>query len=63
MNSRTRHFKDLQLTFFGLIVKANGIMDRMLWQAEFLQENNKELKETYEKLKKTKKRLDKEGAI
>jgi hypothetical protein len=58
VNCKTRHFREFRLTFFGLMVKANGILDRMLWQAEFLKENNQESAEIFLNLKKLKKSLN-----
>jgi len=59
MNYRSRHFKDLQLVFFGLVVKANGLSERLVWQADFLQQNNKKFSELYPGLNNTKKGLSK----
>ena len=57
VNNRARHFRELRFTFFGLTVKANGILDRMLLQAEFMRQGNKELAETRAGLEKLKKGL------
>ena len=57
MNYRSRHFKDLRLLFFGLMVKANGLSERLIYQADFLQQNNKKFAELYSELNNTKSQL------
>ncbi len=36
---RTRHFKDVKFIFLALVVKANSITDKMLFQIENLDKN------------------------
>jgi hypothetical protein len=50
LNPRLRHFKYFQFTFFGLMVKAKGLLDIMVLKAEFLKESLYEFEETYAKL-------------
>jgi len=57
VNSRTRHFKDLQFTFFGLIVKANGLMDRLAWQVSGLEMSTKKFSNISPELKEINKTL------
>jgi hypothetical protein len=37
VNQRTRHFKDLRFTFLGLLVRASGILQRLILRAEALE--------------------------
>ena len=39
LNPRIKHFRYFQFTFFGLIVKVKGLLDMMVFRAEFLKNN------------------------
>ena len=50
LNPRIKHFKYFQFTFFGLMVKAKGLLEIMIFRAEFLKNNFDEFGEIYFKL-------------
>jgi hypothetical protein len=57
LNPRIKHFRYFQFTFFGLMVKAKGLLDIMIFRAESLKNNFNEFNETYSKLMKLKKNI------
>jgi hypothetical protein len=57
LNPRIKHFKYFQFTFFGLMVKAKGLLEIMMFRAEFLKNNFDEFGEIYLKLMTLKKRM------
>jgi len=59
LNPRIKHFRYFQFTFFGLIVKAKGLLDMMLFKSEFLEKNLTDFKEIYVKLQNLKKGMEK----
>ena len=58
LNPRIKHFRYFQFTFFGLIVKVKGLLDIMVFRAEFLKNNIYEFDEIFFKLKKLKKNME-----
>ncbi|MEM4336417.1 MAG: hypothetical protein QXG86_00225 [Candidatus Woesearchaeota archaeon] len=58
LNPRIKHFRYFQFTFFGFIVKVNGIIDRMIFRADFLKNNIPEFGEVYSTLKKLKNNME-----
>jgi hypothetical protein len=58
LNPQTKHFRYFQFTFFGLMVKAKGLLEMMVFRAEFLKNNFHEFDETYSKLVKLKKNME-----
>ena len=58
LNPKAKHFAYFQFTFFGLMVKARGILERMIFKAEFLQKDSSQMKIIYYSLLELKKRLD-----
>ena len=58
LNPRIKHFRYFQFTFFGLIVKVKGLLDMMVFRAEFLKNNIYEFDEIFFKLRKLKKNME-----
>jgi len=58
LNPKIKHFKYFQFTFFGLMVKAKGLLEMMIFRVEFLKNNLNEFSETYSKLIKLKKNME-----
>ena len=58
LNPRIKHFKYFQFTFFGLMVRAKGLLDMMTFRAEFLKNNLDEFNKIYLSLIKLKKKND-----
>jgi hypothetical protein len=58
LNQRIKHFRYFQFTFFGLIVKVKGLLDIMVFRAEFLKNNIYEFDEIFFKLRKLKKNME-----
>ena len=58
LNPRIKHFRYFQFTFFGLMVKARGLLEMMVFRAEFLKNNIEEFNEIYSKLIRLKKNIE-----
>ena len=58
LNPRIKHFKYFQFTFFGLMVKAKSLLDRMIFKMEFVKNNKSEYEELYKDLLKIKKNME-----
>ena len=58
LNPRIKHFRYFQFTFFGLMVKAKGLLEMMVFRAEFLKNNFSEFEEIYSNLMKLKKNIE-----
>jgi len=58
LNPRIKHFRYFQFTFFGLMVKAKGLLKMMVFRAEFLKNNLSEFNEIYSRLIKLKKNIE-----
>ena len=58
LNPRLKHFRYFQFTFFGLMVKAKGLLEMMVYREEFLKNNDSEFDETYRRLLKLKKTME-----
>jgi len=58
LNPRIKHFKYFQFTFFGLMVRAKGLLDIMIFRAESLKNNFNEFSETYSRLIKFRKTME-----
>ena len=58
LDPRIKHFRYFQFTFFGLMVKAKGLLDMMVFRAEFLKNNFDEFNEVYLKLMRLKKNMN-----
>ena len=58
LNPEIKHFRYFQFTFFGLMVKAKGILEIMDFRAEFLKNDFYEFNEIYPKLVKLKKNME-----
>jgi len=54
LNPRIKHFRYFQFTFFGLMVKAKGLLEIMVFRTEFLRNKLDEYKEIYSRLNKLK---------
>lgn len=59
LNPRIKHFKYFQFTFFGLMVKAKGLLERMIFKAEFLKGSIPEFKIIFDKLVRLQRRIKK----
>ncbi len=59
LNPRIKHFRYFQFTFFGLMVKAKGLLEMMSFRAEFLKKTNKDFEDVHLKLIRLKKNMDK----
>lgn len=57
LNPKIKHFRYFQFTFFGLMVKTKGLLDMMVFKAEFLKNNIDEFDEIYLRLIKLKKNI------
>ena len=57
LNPQIKHFRYFQFTFFGLMVKAKGLLEMMTFKAEFLKNNVKEFNEIYSRLIKLEKNM------
>jgi hypothetical protein len=58
LNPRIKHFRYFQFTFFGLMVKAKGLLEMMEYRAEFLGKNSIEFNEIHFELLKLKKEME-----
>ena len=58
LNPRIKHFRYFQFTFFGLLVKAKGLLEMMAFRAEFLKNNTDGFEKTYYRLVKLKKNME-----
>jgi len=58
LNPKIKHFRYFQFTFFGLMVKAKGLLEMMVFKAEFLKNNFSEFELIYSKLMKLKKNIE-----
>jgi len=58
LNPRIKHFKYFQFTFFGLMVKAKGLLEIMVFKAEFLKNNFSEFEKIYPNLIRLKKDIE-----
>ena len=58
LNPRLKHFRYFQFTFFGLMVKAKGLLEMMVYREEFLKNNDSKFDETYRRLLKLKKTME-----
>ena len=58
LNPRLNHFRYFQFTFFGLMVKAKGLLEMMVFRTEFLKNNLDEFNEIYSRLIKLKKNIE-----
>jgi len=58
LNPRIKHFRYFQLTFFGLMVKAKGLLEMMAFRAEFLKNSHGGFAEIYEGLIRLKTNMD-----
>jgi len=58
LNPKIKHFRYFQFTFFGLMVKAKGLLEMMVFKAEFLKNNLSEFELIYSKLMKLKKNIE-----
>jgi len=58
LNPRIKHFRYFQFTFFGLMVKAKGLLEMMVFRTEFLKNNLDEFNEIYSRLIKLKKNME-----
>jgi len=57
LNPRIKHFRYFQFTFFGLMVKAKGLLEMMVFRTEFLKNNLDEFNEIYSRSIKLKKNM------
>jgi hypothetical protein len=58
VNTRSKHFAHFKLTFFGLTVKANGLIEKMEMNLDVLQKTVPECENIYSELKKIKEEID-----
>ena len=58
LNPRIKHFRYFQFTFFGLMVKAKGLLEMMVFRAEFLKNTFSEFEPIYSELMKLKKNIE-----
>lgn len=58
VNPRIKHFKYFQFTFFGLMVKAKGLLEMIVFRTEFLKNTLDECNEIYLRLIKLKKNIE-----
>ena len=58
LNPRIKHFKYFQFTFFGLMIKVRGLLEMMMFRAEFLKNNINEFNEIHFKLMRLKKNIE-----
>jgi len=58
LNPRIKHFRYFQFTFFGLMVKAKGLLDMMIFRSEFLENNVADFKEIHQNLQNLKKGME-----
>ena len=58
LDSRTKHFRYFQFTFFGLMVKAKGLLEMTTYRTEFLRKNIAECNEVHYNLLKLKKEME-----
>jgi len=63
LNPRIKHFRYFQFTFFGLMVKAKGLLEMMLFKTEFLQQTVSEFMQIHADLSKLQKRMQKAYAL
>lgn len=59
LNPRIKHFRYFQFTFFGLMVKAKGLLEMIVFKAEFLKQSMPEFEMIYNKLITLQKKMQK----
>ena len=59
LNPRIKHFRYFQFTFFGLMVKAKGLLEMMVFKTEFLKQTVLEFMQIHADLSKLQKKMQK----
>jgi len=59
LNPRIKHFRYFQFTFFGLMVKAKGLLEMMAFKSEFLKQTIPEFVSTHSSIIRLQKRMQK----
>jgi len=57
LNPKKQHFRDFQFTFFGLMVKAKGLLEMMVFRTEFIAQTVPEFKQIHSNLSRLMKKM------